>query len=62
VNDEITGLDPPADRTGADVNTFGHLGDREEANLVAAVTATKGNVGGTHDAAPSSETNVANDA
>ena len=40
MHDEITGLDPPADRTGRDVETFSDLGDREEPDLIVAVTAT----------------------
>jgi hypothetical protein len=40
VHDEIAGLDPPADRTCRDVETFCHLGDGEESDLIAAVMAT----------------------
>jgi hypothetical protein len=42
VHDEIVGLDPPADGTGGDVETFRDLGDREELNLIVAVTAATG--------------------
>lgn len=40
VHHEIAGLDPPADRTGGDLETFRDLGDREELELIVAAMAS----------------------
>ncbi len=40
VRDEIAGLEPPADRTARNADAFRDLGDREEPDLIVAVTAT----------------------
>jgi hypothetical protein len=42
MRDEVAAFDPPADRTGGDAETFRHLGDREELDLIVAMTATAG--------------------
>jgi hypothetical protein len=55
VHDEIGSLDPSAHRPGRDVNTFGHLGDREEPDLIAGVRASTGNLRSNHDAGSDSE-------
>lgn len=39
VRDQIVISDPPVDRAGGDAETFRHLGDREEFDLIAALTA-----------------------
>ena len=40
MHDKIVSLDPPADRTAGDMETFRDLGDSEELELIVAVTAT----------------------
>jgi hypothetical protein len=40
VDNEIAGVDPPADRAARDAQTFRHLGNRKERDLIIAVTAT----------------------
>jgi hypothetical protein len=40
VRDEIAGVDPPADGTGGDMQTFGDLGDGKEVDLIFVVTPT----------------------
>jgi hypothetical protein len=42
VHDEIAGIDPPAYRASGDVETFRDIGDREQFDLIVAVTATTG--------------------
>ena len=59
MHDEIADLDPPADRTGSDLKTFGDLGDGEELDSINGVTTIAGIV---HDAPPETESNVSNEA
>ena len=59
MHDEIADLDPPADRTGSDLKTFGDLGDGEESDSIAGVTTIAAIV---HDAPPKSVNNVSNEA
>ena len=40
--DQVAVFDPPADRTGGDVETFRHLGDRKKLGLIVAMAATVG--------------------
>jgi hypothetical protein len=40
--DQVAVFDPPADRTGGDVETFCHLSDREKLGLIVAMAASVG--------------------
>jgi hypothetical protein len=42
VCDQVAVFDPPADRTGGDVETFRHLGDREKPLIVATAATVRG--------------------
>jgi hypothetical protein len=47
VDDEVPGIDPPADATAGDVETFRDLGDSEEVELIASVM-PMGDMAGSH--------------
>jgi hypothetical protein len=54
VHDQIAGDDPPADRTGCNVESFRDFGDRGKFDVIVPVTATIGNFD-SHDALPASK-------